>query len=111
MFTKLLPDPKNGVNPAFVKLMFEGGGSCEGKGSTTPPVWYGFERIGLGALVGTWFGAKPKLVPPAQGASSVAQSDIQPLSVSKNKPPPPRMLVFPLPKGPHAKPMRGEAFV
>src|SRR5580693_10234619 len=111
MFTKLLPDPRSGVNPALAKLMLEGGGSCDGKGSATPPVPYGLERIASTAFVGTWFDEKPKNVPPAQGASSVAQSDIQPFSVSKNNPPPARILVFPLPTGSQAIPMRGERFV
>src|ERR1035437_7684793 len=111
MLTKLLPDPRFGVNPAFAKLTFEGGGICEGKGSTWPAVSYGCESIGLTAFAGTCVGSKVKSVPPAQGASSVAQSDIQPFRVSKNKPPPPRILVFPFPKGSHAIPMRGEKFV
>src|SRR5689334_18560388 len=114
MFTKLLPDPSNGVNPAAAKSTFEGGGIREGKGSTMPAVPYGFESTaaaGSVGRIGTLLGSKLKSVPPAQGASSVDQSDIQPFSVSKNKPPPPRILVFPSPKGSHAMPMRGERFV
>src|SRR5215467_3174393 len=114
MLTKLFPEPSNGVNPASAKLMLEGGGSWDGKGSTKPAVSYGWDRIaavGSVASVGTLLGRKLKSVPPAQGASSVDQSDIHPLSVSKNIPPPPRMLVFPSPKGSQATPIRGERFV
>src|ERR1039457_7715334 len=111
MLTKLLPDPRFGVNPAFAKLTFRSGGICEGKGSTWPAVSYGCEKIGSAAFAGMSEGSKVKSVPPAQGASSVAQSDIQPLSVSKNNPPPPRILVFPSPKGSHAIPTRGERFL
>src|SRR5579871_374296 len=112
MLTKLFPGPRNGVNPASAKLMLEGGGSWEGKGSTNPAVPYGSESIvAAGPANGTLLGERLKSMPPAQGASSVAQSDIHPLSVSKNIPPPPRTLVLPSPKGSQAMPMRGDKFV
>src|ERR1700756_2105644 len=114
MLTKLFPEPRNGVNPASAKLMLEGGGSWEGKGSTSPAVPKGSERIAAAGSVGsggTLVGPKLKSVPPGQGASSVDQSDIHPFSVSKKSPPPPRILVLPLPKGSQAIPMRGEKFV
>src|SRR5690242_12536450 len=56
-------------------------------------------------------GSSTTAAPPAHGASSVAQSDIQPLSVSKKRPAPPRTLVFPSPKGSQAKPKRGAMFL
>src|SRR5579862_638020 len=102
IFTKLLPDPSKGVKPASAKLTFEGGGIWEGKGSTMPAVPYGSESIVAAESVGstgTLLGSKLKSVPPAHGASSVDQSDIQPFRVSKNNPPPPRILVLPSPNG------------
>src|SRR5215469_10551561 len=116
MLTKLLPDPRKGVNPASAKLISEGGGIFEGKGSAWPTETKGVDRILLGPSAGSGLftvsvGSGVRTAPPAQGASSVAQSDIHPLRVSKKRPKPPRTLVLASPNGSQAKPIRGERLV
>jgi len=88
--------------------------SGTGKGLSPAPIRRGGKvscwahwRRGLVGNVGSCTTAAP----PAHGGSSVAQSDIQPLSVSKNKPTPPRTLVLPSPKDPRQNRSVGARFL